>query len=148
MMAVTTDSMLLENPEDRALWVLLWAAGMVMLVADLTALHWLGMWEGLTAKNPTRAALDNAGCILLLPWAGVMLGMLAASLLWPNADERPVLKFFLALWFVLSLAADLGFGAWARHRLLTAFRIAATQRINLSFSSCAAAAKGFNSGQV
>ena len=47
---------------------------------------------------------------------------------WPNSEDAPVLNCFLGLWFGLGLAADLGFGAWARHKLLTEFRLAATQR--------------------
>jgi hypothetical protein len=86
------------------------------------------MWQGLTAKNPTRAAATNLGCILLLPWAVATLGMLAASLVWSNAEDTLVIRFFLALWFGLGLAADLAFGAWSRHRLLTEFRLAATRR--------------------
>jgi ABC-type Na+ efflux pump permease subunit len=128
MILGASDTISLQEAADRSLWVLVWAAALVMLLADLAALHWLGMWQGLTAKNATRAAAANLGCILLLPWAVVTLGMLAAALVWPNADDRQVMSFFLASWFVLSLGADLGFGVWARHRLLTGFRIAATQR--------------------
>jgi ABC-type Na+ efflux pump permease subunit len=128
MILGASDALSLQEAADRSLWVLVWAAAMVMLLADLAALHWLGMWQGLTAKNMTRAAVTNLGCILVLPWAVGTLGMLAASLVWPNAEDRLVQLFFLTLWFVLSLAADLGFGAWARYRLLTGFRIAATQR--------------------
>ena len=35
---------------------------------------------------------------------------------------------FLGTWFLLGLAADLGFGLHARHKLLTEFRLLATQR--------------------
>ena len=117
-----------QEPEGQALWGLFWAAGMMMLVPDLAALYWVGMWKGLTAKNPTRAAATNLGCILLLPWLTLALGALAAPLLWPNAEGPLVPLCFLGLWFGLGLAADLGFGAWARHKLLTEFRLAATRR--------------------
>ncbi len=80
MMAAASDEMLLENPEDRSFWVLSWAAGMVMLVADLAALYWVGMWKALTAKNPTRAAASNLGRILVLPWVVLALGALVISL--------------------------------------------------------------------
>jgi len=128
MMAGWADSTAQPDIEDRTLWVLFWGAGMVMLVADLAALYWVGMWQGLTARNPTRAASQNLGRILLLPWLGLALAALAAALLWPNSENGPVLKFFLGLWFGLGLAVDFAFGAWARHRLLTEFRLAATRR--------------------
>ena len=128
MLLGASDALSQQEPADRSFWVLLWAAGMVMLLADLAGLYWLGMWQGLTAKNPTRAAATNLGCILLLPWAVATLGMLAASLVWSNAEDTLVIRFFLVLWFGLGLAADLAFGAWSRHRLLTEFRLAATRR--------------------
>src|ERR1035438_8951997 len=101
---------------------------MIMLVADLAGVYWVGMWEGLAAKNPTRATATSIGRILVLPWVVLGAGGLVASLVWSNAEDKPVLKLLLAMWFGLGLAADLGFGAWARYKLLTEFRIAATRR--------------------
>jgi ABC-type transport system involved in multi-copper enzyme maturation permease subunit len=127
-MAASSATLSRQEPQDQILWVLFWAAAMVMLVADLLALYWVGMWAGLTARNPTRAVAANLGRILVLPWLALGFGVLVASVAWPNADDTQVLKLFLGLWFGLGLAADLGFGAWARHRLLTDFRLAATRR--------------------
>ena len=102
---------------------------MVMLVTDLAALYWVGMWKALTAKNPTRAAASNLGRILILPWVVLALGALVISLTWPqHAGDEPLQKFFLSAWLGVGLAVDLGFGAWARSRLLTEFRLAATRR--------------------
>ena len=112
--------------------LLLWLAGMSMLVADLVALGWVGMWQGLTARNPSRATTTSLSRILILPWVAyggfiLLLVLLSAS---PNSPIRfeggP--KFFLAVWFVFGLAADIGFGAYARHKLLHDFRWAAQQR--------------------
>ncbi len=128
LIAGASDFALQQDPEGQALWALFWAAAMVMLVADLAGLFWLGMWRGLTAHNSIRAVVENLGCILLLPWAGATLAMLAASVIWPNAQNEPIMKFFLGLWFGLGLAADVGFGVWARHKLLGEFRLAATRR--------------------
>jgi ABC-type transport system involved in multi-copper enzyme maturation permease subunit len=130
-MAASSDALSQQEPQDQILWVLFWAAAMVMLVADLMALYWVGMWEGLTARNPTRAATANLGRIMALPWIALGFGVLVASVAWPNTDETQGQKLFLGLWFGLGLAADLGFGAWARHRLLTEFRLAATRRYEL-----------------
>ena len=115
-------------PEDRAFWVLAWAAGMVMLVADLDGLYWLGMWRGLAAKNPARAAAQNLACILVLPWVGTILVVFVAFVVRPSMENARILKFLMGLWFGLGLAVDFGFGAWAKHRLLTEFRVAATRR--------------------
>ena len=101
---------------------------MLMLVADLAALYWVGMWKALTAKNPTRAAAGNLGRILVLPWVVLALSALVVSLVWRNPENAPLQKVFLGLWIGAGLAADLGFGAWARYKLLTEFRVAATRR--------------------
>jgi ABC-type transport system involved in multi-copper enzyme maturation permease subunit len=127
-MAVSSNALSSQEPQDQILWIIFWAAAMVVLVADLVALYWVGMWAGLTAKNPTRAAASNVGRILVLPWVALGFGVLVASVAWPNVDDTQVLKLFLGMWFGLGLVADLGFGAWARHRLLTDFRLAATRR--------------------
>jgi ABC-type transport system involved in multi-copper enzyme maturation permease subunit len=129
LMAAASDEMLLENPEDRSFWVLSWAAGMVMLIADLAALYWVGMWLALSSKNPTRAAASNLGRILVMPWVVLAMGALVISLTWPqHAGDEPLQKFFLSAWLGVGLAVDLGLGAWARTRLLTEFRLAATRR--------------------
>jgi len=128
LMAAASDEMLLENPEDRSFWVLSWTAAMVMLVADLAALYWEGMWNALTAKNPTSAAAWNLVRILVLPWVVLALGALLMTLAGPSAEEAPVQKVFLGAWLGVGLAVDLGFGAWARYHLLAQFRLAATRR--------------------
>jgi hypothetical protein len=48
--------------------------------------------------------------------------------MWPHLEGVPVAKYLLGLWFGLGLAADVGFGAWARQKLLAEFRLAATRR--------------------
>ena len=128
LMAAASDEMLLENPEDRSFWVMSWTAGMVMLIADLAGLYWMGMWKALTARNPTRAVAGNLVRIIVLPWVVLALGALIASLVLPTAESEPLQKFCLGAWLIVGLAADLGFGAWARYKLLGGFRLAATQR--------------------
>lgn len=116
--------------DQRTFWILLWVAGMVMFLADLAALYWVGMWQGLTARNPSRATMGAVSRILVLPWAAYALLVLILVLIsarGPNQFEAGP-KFFLAMWFVFGLAADIAFAAHARHKLLTAFRLAAQER--------------------
>ena len=128
LLVAASDVMLLENAEDRTFWILFWAAAMIMLLADLAALYWVGMWQALTAKTPTRATVGNAGRILVLPWVMLALAGLAAALLSPGAAAEPLQKLLLGAWLGVGVVTDLGFGAWARHKLLTEFRLAATRR--------------------
>ena len=116
---------------EHGFLVSIWVGGMVMFVADLAALYWVGMWQGLTAKNPNRAASASVARILVLPSIAFALVILAAFVLlaWTHREGRePTWKFLLSWWFGLGLAADIGFGLWARHKLLSEFRLAAAQR--------------------
>jgi hypothetical protein len=112
---------------DRAGWHCLGVAWLVMLVADCAALYWVGMWQALRAKNPNRAASANLLRVVILPWvafAGVMLIVALGSMV-----HQPDLgwQFWLGLWIFLGLAADFGFGGWARLKLLTEFREVAVE---------------------
>ena len=114
--------------EDRISWVLFWAAGMAILIADLAGLYWVGMWQGLTAKNPNRATSATLLRILVLPCLAFGLVSLLISFVSLNAQVDLGPKSFLTLWVGLSIVADVGFGTLARHKLLTEFRLAAAQR--------------------
>ena len=119
---------------DRLFWVVLWLAGMVMFLADLAALYWVGMWQGLTARNPSRATMGCVSRILVVPWTAyavlVLLWVLVSANTPRQFDAGP--KVFLTLWFVLGLAADIVFAAHARYRLQTAFRLVVQQRYSPS----------------
>jgi ABC-type transport system involved in multi-copper enzyme maturation permease subunit len=117
--------------DDRLFWSILWIAGMLMLVADLIALYWLGMWQALTAKNPIRAAGASLARVLVLPWIGYGLILLIMAL--REFGQRSYhtssnWKFFVGLWVGLGIGVDISFGAWARQKLLTDFRLAAQQQ--------------------
>ena len=116
--------------EDHLSWVLFWLALMIMLLADLVALYWVGLWQGLTARNPQRAAGATVARILVFPWLVIAAIMLLLSLLWWAGAGPTGLgeKSFLGLWFVVGLGTDLVFAASARHKLLTQFRLAASRK--------------------
>ena len=108
-------------------WGSLWIAGMTMFVADLVALYWIGMWLGLSARNPKRAFTGAILRVLLVPWIafGAFLMFIAMT---PSSFHDIGWGGFLGTWFGVGLAAALGFGLHARHKLLTEFRHVATQR--------------------
>jgi hypothetical protein len=113
---------------ERVGWYCLGIAWAIMLVVDCIALYWVGMWQALTAKNPNRAASGSILRIMILPWVVFALVMLLVAL--ASMVHEPDLGwgFFLGLWVFLGIAADLGFGGWARLKLLTEFRSVATER--------------------
>jgi hypothetical protein len=116
------------SDDDRFGTRLFWLGGMTTLVADLIALYWVGMWQGLTAKNPNRASSANVARILVLPGAVWALAILVGVLSSMRGGQEITINFMLGAWFVLGLAADLVFSLSARHKLLTRFRSAASYR--------------------
>jgi hypothetical protein len=100
-----------------------------MLLMDLAALYWVGLWQGLTAKNPNRAASGSVARILVLPPALWALVILAVFLISQNRQsDSPGSNFFMGLWLGLSLLIDIIFSVRARQKLLAEFRIAASHR--------------------
>jgi hypothetical protein len=127
MLGAATEMSQLE-PEDRTLWFSVWTAAVVLLIADLGSLFWYGMWQGLRARSSARAATGNLVTILLLPWAGMALVVFTLAVVQPNAAPMPLEFFLLGCYSGLSLATDFGFALWARHKLLTEFRLEAARR--------------------
>jgi ABC-type transport system involved in cytochrome c biogenesis permease component len=114
---------------ERTYWLCVGLAGMVMFVADAVALYWVGMWFGLSSKNPRHAFGAAITPILALPWIGVALVMSVIGLL-PYEVRREFRGDYWVwvLWFGFSMVADFCFGYVARRTLLTEFRELATQR--------------------
>jgi ABC-type Na+ efflux pump permease subunit len=106
-----------------------WIAGMIMLVMDSLALSTVGMWVGLTAKNPNRATSITVARVLILPLAvGFIIFIAAALIAYNSSGFEPGWKFMLILWFGLGIATDAIFGLGAWRKLQTGFREVATQR--------------------
>lgn len=126
MLAVVSDNLSVE----RKFWFCLWTGGMLMLIADMASLYWVCQWQALTARNPARAAGNSLALIGVVPWAiyAIVLVAMAVLSIGHYNQPGPDWRFFLGLWFVLGMAADIWFGALARHNLLTHFREVAQQR--------------------
>jgi ABC-type transport system involved in multi-copper enzyme maturation permease subunit len=126
--------------EARTLALTLLASTTIFLT-DLFALGWLSMWLGLTSNHAFRAISLSALLILVLPWMGFFVAIVAgARLVLPFIVASPALKagsvpfymrpeVFIGLWFVPALAADLIFGLWARGKLYREFRARAARPI-------------------
>jgi ABC-type transport system involved in multi-copper enzyme maturation permease subunit len=117
-----------EASDLESWYYIFWLGGMLVFLADLTALYYVGMWQALNARNPNRAASASVAQILILPGVGWLLVVLLVGLATVRGSEPPGGNFFLSLWFGLGLFNDILFGLWARHKLLTEFRNAAEQR--------------------
>jgi len=116
--------------EERKNVLSTYMLGMLMFILDLSAIYWVGMWQGVSAKNHSRALSTTLARILILPWvviALVLLGITLISVGGVNPPD-PGFGFFVALWFVTGALIDIGFATVARHQLLTRFRWAAQER--------------------
>jgi ABC-type transport system involved in multi-copper enzyme maturation permease subunit len=121
-------AMLSEPTEaDHLFWALLWISGMVMLIADLVSLYWVGMWQGLTAKNVGRATSASLSRILVFPWIAFAVVLVLGAARGANRFDSWQ-GFYPTLWFVLGALTDFGFSGYARYKLMTEFRLVAQQR--------------------
>jgi hypothetical protein len=118
----------IDSSDFEGAYFLFWIGGMVMLVVDCAALYYVGMWQALVARNPNRAASASVAQILILPgvaWLTIVFLSMLASI---QGSEQPGAVFYLGLWFGLGFFTDIIFGAIARKKLLTQFRLAAEHR--------------------
>jgi hypothetical protein len=106
--------------------------GMVfMLVADVLAVIWVGMFAALTARNPNHASVGTILRVLLLPvliWAALLI--LATVWAGLRRKQEPEWEFFFGTWFCLGILADLGFGLPAWWRVKTRFRELALRQLS------------------
>jgi ABC-type Na+ efflux pump permease subunit len=119
---------LADSSELESWYYVFWIGGMVVFLADLVALYYVGMWQALNARNPNRAASASVAQILILPGVAWLVIVLLIALASFRGGEMPGPAFYLSLWFGLGLFTDILVGVRARHKLLTEFRIAAEYR--------------------
>ncbi len=105
---------------------------MTMLVADVIALGWVGMWAALSVKQLKHASGRAVGRILLLPWLFFLVAMpfvgAAAGLSFYLSRSRPEFWHAVLFWFTIGIVNNWIFAARARTKLNTQFRLRATER--------------------
>ena len=116
-----------ENPAEFGEWRLMMAANVVVFVADVIALGWLGLWRGVSSRSTQSAVSRTLATILLLPWAGV-LAVILLNVVFDLRVARPTV--FVLLWLGLSLGVDIAVAVRAQESLLQNLRRAATERFS------------------
>jgi hypothetical protein len=106
---------------ERALWLKIWFLGVLLLLVDLLAMAWLGMWLGFAGRKIAWAVFGTIATILVLPW---LLTILLVSLE-PQSIRSEV--SFLLVFALISLSVSMFFFLYARQQLLTRFRPMATR---------------------
>jgi ABC-type Na+ efflux pump permease subunit len=111
------------------------AAGIFMLVADITALIWVAMANALTARSPNHAATSTFVRVLILP--SVIFGIIAGMrfTLQSSLRELPDWQYYLSLWCLTGILIDLIFGIHAWRLLKYHFRHLATERFDARHAS-------------
>ena len=130
----------------RSQFLSMFAAGIAVFLLDVWTLAWLGMRLGLVFRHAYAAAGSAIGMILVAPWVLFYMGMTGVMMVvfWMNTAGKgrfaPTFNFDFTVelaaagWFLLSLAAALSLGLWARRTLLRDFRALATQEKKLLIS--------------
>tara|TARA_B100000749_G_scaffold52932_1_gene38497 strand:- start:8 stop:940 length:933 start_codon:yes stop_codon:yes gene_type:complete len=100
--------------------------GLAILVADIWAMHFVGMQLSLTSRKPSFSASGVALRILFLPWiiflGVIFLTVVIGELLNPRAPDWFNEEFSLGLWFFICLANNLFWGLRAMNDLKANFR--------------------------
>lgn len=125
-------AMLLAGASDGLLepsqsWLVFCVGLMVMFVADLYTLAWVGLWLSLNVKKVSRAVNGAISRVLVLPWAIFIAGIfgLAAT---PWRSFEPGELELISGAFALALLLDSAFFGWAAFNLRENFRAAAAER--------------------
>jgi len=104
----------------EGVWSAAFAAGLVLLITDSYAVSWMGIWQGVSSRNSTRACLNSMGQVLFAPGA-VTFALLGLAGLLGGPSNIPF-GVLLAAWFVLSLATDLAACGYVMLKLNEEFR--------------------------
>jgi hypothetical protein len=120
--------------EDRFTFTGFMAVAIVMLVVDMFAAGWVGMWRAMANKRPKQnvAVMETVFLLVILPF---MLMGLVLALIGLASHFIPVFghwldgwsdtaSFFcvLGLWFILAMAVATGCSFLARRQLQAQFR--------------------------
>jgi ABC-type Na+ efflux pump permease subunit len=127
-------AMLLGGMRDRFLdtpneWLMLCLAGILMFIADLYTLAYVGMWLGLTVRKANVAARGAIARILVFPTL-VFLGFMTSTVFINVGRFNNPGDMLLGSWFVIGMLNNLFFYAWAHTNLRQEFRTVATQRFD------------------
>jgi len=106
----------------------------ILLVADIFTLRWVAMWVGLNARNVNRALIQSGMLVLALPWIvyGLLLNFIPYFSSFSGGSVRTIEIFKILsvlCWVGIALLTDWILFRWAKTRLLTRFRVLATQPV-------------------
>lgn len=95
----------------QATVALTFLAGVGMFAADAYALTWVGLWQGLAAKNSGVAFLRTIFLVLVMPWL-IFTGLGAILFVSGPASAGPVIAAWFAVGYLTDLIASLLATGW------------------------------------
>ncbi len=104
---------------DGGIFDTMMIGNMIVLVSDFLALCWVGMWDGLRARQHHRAMLRSIVKVLFVPW---MMFILLQSLFVGSRGGPGTAQFMFTIWYSLAVANNLFWMFRARRGLLRYFR--------------------------
>jgi len=108
-------------PDESFIFVEMFLGSTVVLWLDASALSWLGMWRGLTAKKYPRSVLATWGQVMLPPWLAYFLFIFIGIANHGGLSEGSV-EFLILLWFGVGVVVDVLSIARARENLVRFLR--------------------------
>jgi ABC-type transport system involved in multi-copper enzyme maturation permease subunit len=114
------------DSDATVMFTLLFLGGMVLALADFSALRWLALWHALRAGSHVKAALGAFKSAMLLPWLGMALIMAITT------SNQVRISGFVALfsvWIVGCLLYDSILIRWTGNRLNIGLRRVASERV-------------------
>jgi ABC-type transport system involved in multi-copper enzyme maturation permease subunit len=109
---------------DTWIFAELFIGGMLALLGDFSALHWMGMWNGLSKAQAYKAVIITAIQVLGPCWVLAFLLIFGQ----PNLGTRVDVAIIFAVWFLVGFVTDAVIGVRARSRLIGTFRSTAANR--------------------
>ena len=108
---------------DEMTLALGYLVGIGLFVADTYTLCWVGLWQGLRARNSARAFSQTLSLVLVMPWllfvilTAVLSALLTATMLSSG--------WLIAGFFTIGYFSDLTLCGWSMDRCYEKFRVAA-----------------------
>lgn len=106
-------------------------AGIGMFAADAYALTWVGLWQGLTAKNSGVAFLRTIVIVLVMPWL-VFTGLGAIIFVNGPGSAEPVIAAWFAVGYLTDLVASLLATGWLADHFRTVAAEGSASRLKFS----------------
>jgi ABC-type transport system involved in cytochrome c biogenesis permease component len=112
------------DTQDRWMFIELFVGGLIALLSDYRASLWVGMWQGLSKRQPYKAVAITALQLLGPCWALAFFAFVTQL----KFDSLVGVGIMFAMWFLAGLVVDAFSIRIARSRLTKRFREIATER--------------------